>query len=369
MKYPTIIQSLLIVLAVFTLAGAASAQVDLRFEPTDPSVDMGDSMRLGIYLDEAIDVRTFEITLSYDDTYLSSLGGDTGSLFDGSSTGFEEFDDSTPGQWYGRVVVLGDPVPVGPGELYYWDVQGDQAGLAALSSVSIRMADGDAVEYTVNPLTGTLEVIPPFETPVLDPEPSFTPGTSNTLIWVDTGAAEYQVQVSTDSAFSTILQDSGWITDTSHPFTGLTSGETYYYRLRGRTPAPDYTSPWSASESSTQDDESPTSSAQPPGTYQTGQTFEIPWTASDGLSGLDRIELWFDDDDDGSYDLYVTDENPSANTPFTFTAETEGPHAFYTVAIDLVGNEEAAPGTPDVTTLVDTVDPTTSAGPLDPSQT
>ncbi|NLF70850.1 MAG: hypothetical protein GX575_17605, partial [Candidatus Anammoximicrobium sp.] len=71
--------------------------------------------------------------------------------------------------------------------------------------------------------------------PVLNAEPATTLGTTNTVSWTAVpGADQYLVEYDTSSSFSSPDGNSGWITDTQYTFTGLTSGQTYYYHVKAR---------------------------------------------------------------------------------------------------------------------------------------
>lgn len=75
-----------------------------------------------------------------------------------------------------------------------------------------------------------------LDAPVLDAEPSETPGTTNVVSWAAVpGATGYLVQCAADGNFETIVAESGWITGTSWEFTGLEPGTTYSYRVKSRT--------------------------------------------------------------------------------------------------------------------------------------
>jgi len=90
------------------------------------------------------------------------------------------------------------------------------------------------------------------------------------------------------------VANSGWIAGTSQEFTGLTDGQIYYYRVKARDVALNE-SGWSASESSTQDDTAPTSSADPLAAYQSTLTFDVASDREDyaaGSNGSFTVQLW-----------------------------------------------------------------------------
>lgn len=97
--------------------------------------------------------------------------------------------------------------------------------------------------------------------------------------------------------------------------------------------------------------------------YQTGTAFNIPYSASDGETGLDNVILYYRKGSAGPYSLYATDEyngELSASASFSFTgSEGDGVYEFYTVAKDIYGNTENTPVNPDRSTVLDTVDPST----------
>ena len=66
-------RTILLALAMLLLAGQAHAQVSLRFEPVSPTVGMAETTRVSVWLDEAIDIRTVDLTMAYDATLLNSL--------------------------------------------------------------------------------------------------------------------------------------------------------------------------------------------------------------------------------------------------------------------------------------------------------
>ncbi len=124
-------------------AGSSFAQVELRWSPTDTTiVPPGGSARLSIHLDEALDFRTIEVTVTYDSLVVSSLGGGPGDLF--SSSGLNVFDDfeEEPGSWHGFAIIMdGSAYLTGPGELLYWDIQGLQEGISPVITIDTVLYD------------------------------------------------------------------------------------------------------------------------------------------------------------------------------------------------------------------------------------
>jgi V8-like Glu-specific endopeptidase len=73
--------------------------------------------------------------------------------------------------------------------------------------------------------------------PVLYDEPNKTQGCCNTIYWEQVDEAnEYYAECSSDPCFSIVDSNSGWITDTSYEFCGLTLGQTYWYHVLAWVP-------------------------------------------------------------------------------------------------------------------------------------
>ncbi len=82
--------------------------------------------------------------------------------------------------------------------------------------------------------------------PVLNQEPAFTSGTSNTIQWSAVGDAdEYYVECYDESDLNAPVDASGWITATQYTFSGLTDGISYHYRARARASATGAVGAWS----------------------------------------------------------------------------------------------------------------------------
>jgi hypothetical protein len=88
--------------------------------------------------------------------------------------------------------------------------------------------------------------------PILHEEPETTLGTTNTISWEPiTGNIEYYAECSTDTNFTNIICNSGWITETSYEFTGLQLDQRYWYSVKARNSA-GIESQWTNVESSLQ---------------------------------------------------------------------------------------------------------------------
>ena len=111
--------------------------------------------------------------------------------------------------------------------------------------------------YDINIANCKTLYIVPVPVPTLLPEPYYTKGTTNTLLWNNLGTGyEYYVEVSEDPNFGTVIGGSGWSSNPSHQFTSLENEKMYFYRVKARN-SYGGVSDWSSSVYSVQD-------AQPP---------------------------------------------------------------------------------------------------------
>ncbi len=120
------------------------AAVELRFDPLDQIIPVGGLASLSVILDEALDVRTVEVWAEFNEETLLSLGGTPGTLFTGTGCQlFTDFvDDTTPGQWYGASVIIGNNCWLtGPGQLYRWDFEGIAPGFSTVTALEVRLYD------------------------------------------------------------------------------------------------------------------------------------------------------------------------------------------------------------------------------------
>src|SRR2546430_1494068 len=113
----------------------------------------------------------------------------------------------------------------------------------------------------------------------------------------------------------------------------------------------------------TYDTHTPTASTNSP-QYPTAHAFSASINANDASpsSGLDSVDLYVKTPNASSYALAHHFGSALASDSFSYTAsDGDGNYLFYSVATDKAGNAEAAPSSPDTTTLVDTQQPNSSA--------
>ncbi len=191
---------------------------------------------------------------------------------------------------------------------------------------------------------------PPSATPpILANEPTFTQGLTNTIKWSSApGATEHYVEWATDADFTSVVGNSGWMADASATATGLTDGQTYYYRAKAGNAGGRST--WSNVVWSTQDNTPPTSRIWPlVSSPQVTPYFTISWQAYDGTSGVAYTCLFYRFNG-GPY-VQFGGNWPGTSTLFT-SPNGNGTYDFYTCATDNVGNVEPPPATPDQTVVV-----------------
>jgi hypothetical protein len=216
-------------------------------------------------------------------------------------------------------------------------------------------------------LTANFAMNPPGA-PSVNPEPTYTRGTSNTIFFVlPAGAAASYVQWATNSSFTTpsITGNSGWLLapQATYAASGLVHGQIYYYRVKARNTELAQ-GPWSNIVSSRQDALAPTTPGAPSdgGAYTTSTSVRFNWTASsDSGSGV------------ASYDLQVGTAPGAANmfngnvgTVLTRVAMGANGQRLYARvrARDRVGNIGAWSNSSDGI-LIDTAAPGTPGTPRD----
>jgi hypothetical protein len=145
-------------LVMILAAAPSSAQIDLRFTPTDATIEPGATTRISVMLDDAVYFRTIDLTVTYDPTLIRTVSGGQGALFNDSGfTIWEGFEESVPGQWHGYAVILGATDSLsGPGELFAWEVEGLIEGTTAITSIETVLYEPNATTIpgvTLDPTT------------------------------------------------------------------------------------------------------------------------------------------------------------------------------------------------------------------------
>jgi hypothetical protein len=212
-------------------------------------------------------------------------------------------------------------------------------------------------EWPVGDWTVTIDSTPP-DTPELDEEPLFTPGTENTVTWAPiVDAVMYRV--------TCVGVEEQLVTVPTATFTGLVDGVTYEYYVSA-IDALDNESGDSASEFSTQDDNPPVAmindtdngSTITVSLVQMDTDFEDRTIADDADgSGVATIRLYYSANG-GTFTL-AGETAVAGPSPITidFDATEDGQYVFYTRAVDVVGNVEPIPTDVEFSIFIDTTVP------------
>ncbi len=229
------------------------------------------------------------------------------------------------GVWSGNVT-LG---PAAAGDVKLTAMSGSGAGAATKS--------GDSGFFDLGAITPS--------TPVLTPLATLAAGTSISLTWDAVSvAAEYYLELATDSTFATPLASSGWISTLAHTFPSLPSDTRYHVRIKARRGAAE--SAWSTAVSTTLDSVGPVitlgNGDSGSGTTPVFTTTRSQWiidgrlfdrTAGIQTSSASRYVAILS----GSSTLWAN-HNVDGTWSYTLPLPNTGSHSFTFRNIDLVGN-------------------------------
>jgi len=174
------------------------------------------------------------------------------------------------------------------GITYYWRVRASNAGGQSPFSSTWRFTT------IVAPLAPALVSPPNGATNI--------PASPITFTWnVSTGATSYQLQVSTNSSFSSTVVDRDTISNTSSSVTGLANDTTYYWRVRASNAGG--TSPFSSTWRFT-------TLVAPPGP----PTLILPADGATGVSIRPTTFTWNPSGQQASYQLQVSKSSTFSDT-------------------------------------------------------
>lgn len=234
------------------------------------------------------------------------------------------------------VVIQQPGLPTNADGQAFGSVMSMSAGLVTVRAVvtsydhEIPIADYDVVLFE------------PVYVPVMQAEPQFTRGTSNTLSWSgNTQLYQFELVRSRDMAFTQGVVSTGWIGSITHEFGGLEDGVLYYYRVRARNKY-GLIGEWSNVVYSIQDASPPIAVVE--SAEQIDDGFHLSISAQDSVSGVSFVEV-FARRNSGEWvsvaqvvedELTVLFEEIVGGNPFLWNGE----FCFYTNAADNVGNRE-----------------------------
>ncbi len=206
----------------------------------------------------------------------------------------------------------------------------------------VKAHDALGLESAFSGSTSSTQDNSPPSTPVLAPEPTFSPGTVNAIVWgasadAGVGALQYMAELSVSSTFATIDQNSGWTASTFAFFGALTDGSTYYYRVKARDGF-GHESTYSSVTSSTQDNSPPpVPTLGPEPVFTPGTSNTLTWSSvSDATSGGVLYEV--QSATNGAFSAGLATSGFQSGTSFTFAGLANGQAYFYRVrARDALG--------------------------------
>ncbi len=250
-----------------------------------------------------------------------------------------------------------------------WTFSGLVDGWTYYYRVQARDALDHVSSYS-NVVSSTQDASAPTA-PFLTAEPEYTSGTANTITWTavsdgGVGNVEYEAQASAFPTFATPTS-SGWVRGTSHTFSGLTDGTTYYYRVRSRD-AFGQVSMWSNVERSTQDNSPPSVPNFPaPDWIQPGDQMTLEWGGSTD-AGVGGVEYWIEYDNDWLFRSPNGNSGWTTATEHTFTNMAENTWWFFRVrSRDAFGHTSSWSATR--WSRLDDSPPTTPSMRIEPSYT
>jgi len=182
-KYSLVLTAALI---LTVSAGAASAQIALRFSPPDTTFEPGATTRVSVMLDDAVYFRTIDLTVTYDTTFIRTVSGGQGALFsDSEFLIWEGFEESVPGLWHGFAIIMGATDSLsGPGELFAWEVEGLIRGTSPITAIETKFFEPNSAlipDVTLDPTTISVRKAPTAvgDLPIFQPDLKLYPNPFN----------------------------------------------------------------------------------------------------------------------------------------------------------------------------------------------
>jgi hypothetical protein len=270
----------------------------------------------------------------------------------------------------------------GPGQSVYAKVASDTSGSSAGSfNFSPAAGDGTYSFYTVaTDKAGNAQAAPssPNATTLLDTvapsskamAPALSNSTSLTIGYTATDATsgvarvDLYAQAPGQSGYAKVASDTSGSSSGSFSYTAGAGDGTYsFYTVATDKAGNVQATPASANATTLLDTVAPSSKASAPA-YSSSASLTISYTSSDtsGGSGLAEVDLYAQGPGQSIYTKVASDTSGSTSGSFAYTAASgDGTYSFYTVATDKAGNVQAAPSSPNATTQLDTVAPSSSA--------
>jgi hypothetical protein len=202
------------------------------------------------------------------------------------------------------------------GTLYYWRVNATN--------------DGGTSAYSTRWSFTTILAAPSAPTLSSPANGATSVSTSPTLNWnASTGATSYQLQVSTNSSFSSTVVNQSGITGTSYGVTGLTDGTTYYWRVNATNAGgtSSYSAPWSFTTGTVvSPPATPTLSSPANGATDVSTSPTLNWNASSGATSY-QLQV----STNSSFSTTVVSQSGITGTSYDATGLTDGTTYYWRV--------------------------------------
>ncbi|MCX7681661.1 MAG: hypothetical protein N2508_06830, partial [Anaerolineae bacterium] len=173
------------------------------------------------------------------------------------------------------------------------------------------------------------------------------------------GIAGYDIYVSDNGAPYTLWQSN--VVITAATYSAAVNGHTYRFYSRARDRAGNYeVAPATPDAQTLVSVDGPTSAVSPLSPYQTTNSFLVMWSGNDATWGVRDYTIYVSVDN-APYTVWLSN---TTHTAAYYTGAHGRTYAFYSRARNNANVVEAAPASPDTTTTVDTVRPTSAVSPL-----
>lgn len=123
-------------------SGPAASAVVLQWDSDWLQVQPDSSGSLAVILADSLDLRTVELRVQYDPDLITGVDAGPGALFAGVPCFiWEDYEETSPGSWHGYAVIIGgDCLITGPGELFVWEfTAGQDAGVTPVVAVEATL--------------------------------------------------------------------------------------------------------------------------------------------------------------------------------------------------------------------------------------
>ncbi len=241
--------------------------------------------------------------------------------------------------------------PSTPADAYTVDIQGQNTGLVTVTLPADAVQDraGNWNPAAVTPFTFYFDDPRP-PAPLMNPLPVYSPGPARNVSWQPhesyVGQQMYydvechDVETMTNRVGNVFITIDGVF---DYTFTSLTHGQTYWYRVRARTPSDPTFSGWSNVVSSTQDAQGPTGALTVVPTGQPGyvNTYEVTLAldANDPVSGVEKMRF---SNDGATWTPWETAPGYAVTYPWTLSAGGDGARTVYAQFRDGVENASSS---------------------------